>query len=445
MAVRPVFHTISSASSLRKGADARELFAANKARRDSALPGAVASNAALATSGAAAQSVTPLQKLSGGSRLVAPRDTLVTARLESSLASEIQVLNQASRNAGEVSAILQTAAAAVTRIDANLSRMADLADAALRPDVSDSQRAVLNSEFAELRAEIDDIAGATNFSNSAILNGANSFTAASIGANIQSADGFQAFTFDSRAGDEFAATGDSIAVAYDSTSNIFTVTNLASGLSAESQAVTSAPAAGETRDVILAEFGLTIQLNDAFSPAADITADNSFQIAGSASNQVDLSLRIGSGIAAGSDEISAKLQRVRVATLSTALQHDDILSAAGALQAAANVTSAEAALDTFKTALDAGLKRVAAAVDNLETGVSNFESANANLSDLAAAAQAIEGALHDVVADAAGAILANVNQVPDILAQLHGIDGMIPGETVGSAGAATEVSEKDEE
>ena len=68
---------------------------------------------------------------------MSPRDALVTARLEAKLASEVQTLNQASKNAGEVAAILQTTSDAVTRIDANLGRMAELADAALQHGVSD--------------------------------------------------------------------------------------------------------------------------------------------------------------------------------------------------------------------------------------------------------------------------------------------------------------------
>ena len=427
MAVNAVTHTISSASVLRKGPDARKFFAANKAVRDTALPGAATiskSTAAAATT--SASGVSTLNKLSGGSRLVAPRDVLVTARLEFKLASEVQVLNQASKNAGQVSSILQTAAAAVQRIDAKLDRMAELADEAAGYSVSDSQRAVLNNEFADLRAEIDDIAGAAKFSNSALLDGANSFTATSIGGNIEAADGFEAITFDSRAGDEFAASGNSIAINYDSSTNIFTVTNFATGRSAVSEAVSAAPAEGETRDVIIADFGLTLQLNSSFSTAGNITANNSFQVSGSANNQVDLGLRIGSGTASGSDEISANLQRVRIATLSSELQHDDILSIAGAVNSAANVKSAQEALQQFQTSLDANLTRVGIAVANLENGIANFESASANLSDLAAAAQAVQGALHDVVAETAGAILAKVNQVPEILAQLQSLKGFIP-------------------
>ncbi len=177
MAVNTVTQTISSASALRKGAGERKLFAANKASRDSALPAAIAVKGTAEAGTVSATGATTLQKISGGSRLVSPRDALVTARLEAKLASEVQTLNQASKNAGEVAAILQTTSDAVTRIDANLGRMAELADAALQHGVSDIERAALNHEFAELRAEVDEIADATKFSNAAILDGANSFTA----------------------------------------------------------------------------------------------------------------------------------------------------------------------------------------------------------------------------------------------------------------------------
>ena len=64
-----------------------------------------------------------------------------------------------------------------------------------------------------------------------------------------------------------------------------------------------APAAGETSDVVIEELGLTIELNSSFSTSTDISANNSFQVSGSASNQVDLALRIGTSIGAV-DEIS---------------------------------------------------------------------------------------------------------------------------------------------
>ncbi len=213
---------------------------------------------------------TALKRLSFGARLVAESDRIVTAGVDATLAREIQQLKQASRNAGEVSSILQAAAASVTLIDGNLTRMAELADQATVVGLSSAERAILHEEFAAERQRIDKFAAAAKFADTAILDGSNTFTASSVGSNIQSGDGIQALTFDSRAGGEFVASGDTIAVEFDSTSDIFTVTNLSTGRSATSQAVAAAPGAGETSDIVIEEFGLTIQLNSSFSLSSDI-------------------------------------------------------------------------------------------------------------------------------------------------------------------------------
>ncbi len=257
-----------------------------------------------ATITSAAPSSSPsLKRLSFGACFLAPVDRIVTAGVDQNITREIQALKQVSKNAGEVSSILQAASASVTLIDGNLTRMAELAGEASSLNLSSAERGILHEEFSELRTEIDGFVGAAKFANSPILDGANSFTATSIGSGIQSGDGIQSLTFDSRAGDEFAASGVSIAVAFDSSTDIFTITNLSTGRSAESGVIASAPAAGETSDVVIEELGLTIELNSSFSTSTDISANNSFQVSGSASNQVDLALRIGTSIGAV-DEIS---------------------------------------------------------------------------------------------------------------------------------------------
>jgi len=368
-----------------------------------------------ATITSAAPSESPsLKRLSFGARFIEPADRIVTAGVDQNLTREIQELKQASRNAGEVSSILQTASASVTRIDDNLSRMAVLANQAANVNLSSAERGMLHEEFAELRAEIDEHAGAAKFANAPILDGANSFTAASIGSNIGSDDGIQSLTFDSRAGDEFAATGDSIAVVYDSTTDIFTVTNLNTGRSAESGVVASAPAAGETSDVVIEEFGLTLQLNSSFSTSTDITANNTFQVSGSASNQVDLALRIGTSIGAV-DEISVDVQRIRVATLATNLQHDDLLTSASAVNAADSVKTAQETIDSFQNATRAGLNRISRALDGIENTVSNYEAAKADLIDIAdGTAQQL---LHQLVAENVNSVLNSTDDASDALAR----------------------------
>jgi flagellin-like hook-associated protein FlgL len=368
-----------------------------------------------ATITSAAPSESPsLKRLSFGARFIEPADRIVTAGVDQNLTREIQALNQISRNAGEVSSILQAASASVTLIDDNLTRMAVLADQAADLNLSSAERGILHEEFAELRAEIDEYAGAAKFANSPILDGANSFSATSIGSNIQSGDGINSLTFDSRAGDEFAASGDSIAVVYNSTSDIFTVTNLSTGRSADSNAVASAPGAGETSDVVIEEFGLTLQLNSSFSTSTDITANNTFQVSGSASNQVDLALRIGTSTGAV-DEISVDLQRIRVATLAANLQHDDLLTSATAVNTADSIETAQETIASFQNATRAGLNRISRALDGIENTVSNYEAAKADLIDIAdGTAQQL---LHQLIAENVNSVLNSTDNVSDALSQ----------------------------
>ena len=356
---------------------------------------------------------TALKRLSFGARLVAPRDRIVTAGVDTSLARDIQNLKQASRNAGDVSSILQAAAASVTQIEGSLTRMAELAGQASAVTLSNAERAVLNEEFAAERSRIDQFAAAAKFADTAILDGANSFAAASVGSNIQSDDGIAALTFDSRAGGEYVASGDTIAVAFDATTDIFTVTNLSTGRSAQSHAVAAAPS-----DIVIAEFGLTLQLNSNFSTSSDISADNSFQVSGSASDQEDLALRIGTG-AGPADEISVNLQRVRVETLSSALAHDDLLTRGTAADAAVNVKGAQEVLDSFQNAMRAGQNQISIALENIDNTVNNYEAANATFIDIANSAT--QELLHQVVAENVNSVLSATDNVSDALAQFAGL------------------------
>jgi len=422
MAVNNVPAEVSSVAVRSESVSTRPLFAGNAASQTTALPATIVSASTSAT-------VSAFQPSATDARLAGPGDPYVTTRVESKRAGEIQVLQQAGRDATKVSTTLQTADAALKLVEAKLTRMDELADDAAATDISEVERAVLNQEFVDLRAAIDVIGGAAELSGAAVLDGANSFVATSVGSNIQTGDGIQSLTFDSRAGDDFVSSGDTIALSFSSATKTFTATNLTTGLSATSEVVTAAPATGETSDIVIGEFGLSVQLNDQFSTSTDITANNSFQVSGSASS-LDLNVRIGTGTAGRSDEIAVAVARVRVATLSQPLQHDNILSAAGAARAALNVASAQDALAQIQTDVGSGITRVGTAAAGLETGITNLQSANATLADLASVADAVQGALHDVVAEAATELLNKVNQVPSMRAQVASLSGLNDLETV---------------
>jgi len=169
---------------------------------------------------------------------------------------------------------------------------------------------------------------------------------------------------------------------------------------------------------VIEEFGLTIQLNSSFSLSSDISDNNTLQVSGSATNQVDLGLRIGTG-SGPADEISVDVQRIRVETLSSALQFDDLLTLSGAADAAVNVKTAQEVIDRFQSAMQAGQNQISFALDNIENTVNNYEAANANLIDIANSAT--QELLHEVVAENVNSVLSSTDNVSDALAKIGGL------------------------
>ena len=148
-------------------------------------------------------------------------------------------------------------------------------------------------------------------------------------------------------------------------------------------------------------------------------------MSGSATNQVDLALRIGTGAGPG-DEISVDVQRIRVETLSSALQFDDLLTLSGAADAAVNVKTAQEVVDRFQSAMQAGQNQISFALDNIDNMVNNYEAANANLIDIANSAT--QELLHQIVAENVNSVLSSTDSMSDALAKIPGLAQLSKGE-----------------
>ncbi|MEX0759823.1 MAG: flagellin, partial [Tistlia sp.] len=223
-------------------------FAANVAHRHLTMSDAAASNS--------------VAKLSSGSRVLSAKDDAASLAIGSRLRAEVSALKQAQVNAGQAVSMLQIADGALSRINDILIRMKSLSVQSSSGQLSNTERGMLNGEFTALRSEIDRIADDTEFNGTKLLNGSNTFAAATIGTNIEQADGIEQFIFSNDTG-AFSAT-DSVTVAFNATTDQFTVTNVATGINYTSEAGITAPAAGDFRDVTIGGAGLTIQLNSQF-------------------------------------------------------------------------------------------------------------------------------------------------------------------------------------
>ena len=364
----------------------------------SAAPGAPAAN--------------PTQR---SARSAVPRQDSFALSVAVRHAADIGAQGRAVSNARAGTTVLQVADQGLQAIDAVLAKMQALAEAAASTaaltTLSRGERAILNAEFEDLRAEIARIAEDTEFNGIKLLKGGTtitestetvteSYAAINVDSRIDADDGFQAFVIASNP--DGLSDGDRIRIEYDKQTGLFTVTNTTTSQVATAAAPGSAPAQGELTEVDVPEFSLTIQVNADFKPNTNNKAPpgnpgpNEFEVSVSTStttttvtsNVLRLTFQVGTG-SASADKITLTLQAATVASLAPDLASDDISSAAGAALAQADVARAIDALADIRASVRAASVGFQDAARNLTSGNEILENLRG---DLLAPASARESA-----------------------------------------------------
>lgn len=154
----------------------------------------------LATSGR--DMSTALQRLSSGLRINSAKDDAAGLAIAQRLGAQVRGLNQAARNASDAISLSQTAEGSLDAITQNLQRMRELAVQSANSTNSASDRAALQLEIKELKAEIDRVASHTQFNGINLLDGSFENRAFQVGANAN-----QSITIDSIASARTSALG----------------------------------------------------------------------------------------------------------------------------------------------------------------------------------------------------------------------------------------------
>jgi flagellin len=125
---------------------------------------------------------TSINKLSSGLRINSAADDAAGLAVRELMRSDITVLNQGQRNANDAISMLQTMDGAAGVIDEKLIRMKELAEQAATGTYNDTQRAIMQGEFDQMRQEIGRIAQATDFNGVKMLNLSSAGTAGTLSA-----------------------------------------------------------------------------------------------------------------------------------------------------------------------------------------------------------------------------------------------------------------------
>jgi flagellin len=113
-----------------------------------------------------------IQRLSSGQRINRAADDAAGLGISENLKADIRSISQAQRNANDGISMTQVAEGAMNEMQGIVGRMRELAVQAANGTLGTDERGYIQTEFAQLRTEIDRISQVTEFNGTMLLNGA---------------------------------------------------------------------------------------------------------------------------------------------------------------------------------------------------------------------------------------------------------------------------------
>jgi flagellin len=371
---------------------------------------------------------TALQQLSSGLRINTAADDAAGYAIVQGMTSQIGGLNQAAQNANAGVSLTQTASGALQEVTNDLQSMRDLAVESLNATNSAQDRADLNTQFQQLKADIDQVAQTANFNGVNLLDGT-----------------FQGATFQIGANAGQTITVSSVASA--SSSNLGTLYTLA-GI-APTAATTAAGDSGTitiTPDLVAnptapatvttAKFTLTgVAATDAKTVAAAINQvsgqDGGLIATVNANGGIDLNSTTAqtpgvitftgttaAGVAtayttdAAFGLLGAGGALVAPAAGTGTLEQADVATVDNSNKALSQINSALQQIATTGAQLGAYQNRFTAAISGINTDSSNLSSARSGIQDTDYASATSQLAKSQILQQASTAMVAQANMIP---------------------------------
>ena len=122
-----------------------------------------------------------MARISSGLRINSAADDAAGSAIASKMESQVRSLGVAIRNANDAISLTQTAEGALGEVENILQRMRELSVQAGNSTLNVSDRSQIQSEMDQLSAEIDSIAGKTNFNGVQLLDGSQNAVTMQIG------------------------------------------------------------------------------------------------------------------------------------------------------------------------------------------------------------------------------------------------------------------------
>jgi flagellin len=346
-----------------------------------------------------------LQKLSSGKRVVNARDDAASLAVGLRLQLGARALGALGQNVTQGLSITSIAEGGMTQTQSILGRMQELASQASSGNLGATERSYLQSEFSQLKLEIDRVAQSTKFGTNQLINNNYVVSNATTGNILNNAGGFVDFAFGNLNVPTTGATGGfsympnatntngtgagtlgfsingfSLSGVLDA-SILDGTSRLATGTSVKLTAAASNNLNGATPYVIVnlnTNFALNGSINSGLASAGNVT------FASNQTNQNALSFKVGDG-GQGYNNITSYIQGVNNVALG--LTNADISTQSGADGAGAAIINALDIVTNARTQIGAVQNRLQIAGENQRVALENLNAAVSSYLDVDVAAE----------------------------------------------------------
>jgi flagellin len=343
-----------------------------------------------------------MERLSTGIRINSAKDDAAGLAISSKMTSQINGLNQAVRNANDAISMIQVAEGAMKEVTNMFQRMRELAVQSISDSNTSSDRTALNNEYKQLSAEVQRVAGNTQWNGTNILDGDRTSTTFQIGANASQ-------TIDVNFGTLGANITSSVAYALASSPAAATNTIDFTGTFKDGDTIAFTTDAGN-EVTIAVDSTIAGPLNSATGSNGSLTEVGT--LATTEAGNVIATIASGNlVITATTDDKAFSISSVSVGRgTQEAVNVTSITSSALANTALGVLDTAINNVNSTRAGLGASMSRLEYASDNLQNVAQNTASARSRVLDADYAAETTELARTQIIQQASTAMLAQANQ-----------------------------------
>jgi len=373
---------------------------------------------------------TSVQRLSSGLRINSAKDDAAGLSVAQNMQSQINAINMAGRNITDATNMLTTADSSLGTIQDILLRMKSLIVEGKNDSLSTSQRGNIYTELKELDAEINSVAVKTTFNGNSLLASAGAVTATGsflgAGASGGTATLASAVVYSNPATATYT---------FSTSANSLTLTSNATGSPSQTLAIGAGGfTTGSTNTFDFSTFGIKLSFVSS-TPESQVT----FQAALTGKNIIiasgvnTLAFQSGSNTSTDSFSFSALNVRTDIASngdytaIRTALDAINSANVSATPQLAYNnafntaSTNIDAAINTMNTQralLGAQMNRLGYVSTALMSQSTNMAQSRSAIIDTDFAAETSQLTKGQIMQQAATAMLAQANQMPNVILSL---------------------------